>query len=284
MCRFVDEKHIIYLLNINRMSAKRTILSCLCLVIACLVQAQDKMPQAISYQAVARDAQGKVVAEKQIGIKVEILKGSAEGAVVYSETHKPTSNQTGTINLLIGQGTSEIGTFSAIDWGGDTYFLQLSMDLEGGSSYEKVSTTQMLPVPYALYAAKAGEVEDKGGSSSSDEIVPYALNWINDCCIDIFDAVTGEMKVEKNGSLMLRGAFTYLNGKDQQLTIDFEGLPEGTTEKSRELGKSSVLGRFFDIEYRLSSSVSLPYEGAKIVIRNASNEIVKEYPFVMVEE
>ncbi len=124
-----------------------------------MVQAQDKMPQAISYQAVARDAQGKVVAEKQIGIKVEILKGSAEGDVVYSETHVPTSSRTGTINLLIGQGTSEIGTFSAIDWGGDTYFLQLSMDLAGGNNYEKVSTTQMLPVPYALYAAKAGEVE-----------------------------------------------------------------------------------------------------------------------------
>ncbi len=33
------------------------------------------------------------------------------------------------------------------------------MDLAGGNNYEKVSTTQMLPVPYALYAAKAGEVE-----------------------------------------------------------------------------------------------------------------------------
>ncbi len=266
------------------MSAKRTILSCLCLVIACLVQAQDKMPQAISYQAVARDAQGKVVAEKQIGIKVEILKGSAEGAVVYSETHKPTSNQTGTINLLIGQGTSEIGTFSAIDWGGDTYFLQLSMDLEGGSNYEKVSTTQMLPVPYALYAAKAGEVEDKGGSSSSDEIVPFTIYWIDDANRDMSNAFAGEMKVTRYDFFGLRGGFMYLNGKNQQLTIAIEGLPEGVSEEMNELGKSSTLGRFFNIRYRLSSSVTLPYEGAKIVIRNASNEIVKEYPFVMVEE
>ena len=47
-----------------------------------ILHAQDKMPQAVSYQAVARDAQGKVVAQKAIGIQVEILKGSTTGAVV----------------------------------------------------------------------------------------------------------------------------------------------------------------------------------------------------------
>ncbi len=266
------------------MNTKRVVLSCLCLLVVCLVQAQDKMPQAISYQAVARDAQGKVVTEKQIGIKVEILKGSAEGDVVYSETHVPTSSRTGTINLLIGQGTSVIGTFSAIDWGGDTYFLQLSMDLAGGNNYEKVSTTQMLPVPYALYAAKAGEVENAGGSTSSDEIVPYTIYWIDDRNRDMSNAFAGEMKVPENDWFGLRGGFMYLNGKDQQLTIAIEGLPEGTSEELNDLGKSSTFGRFFNIRYRLNGSVSLPYEGAKIVIRDASNEIIKECPFVMVYE
>ena len=79
-----------------------------------ILHAQDKMPQAVSYQAVARDAQGKVVAQKAIGIQVEILKGSTTGAVVFSETHFPTSSQTGTVNLLIGQGTRKIGTFSSV--------------------------------------------------------------------------------------------------------------------------------------------------------------------------
>ena len=147
-------------LNINQMNTKKFIILCMWLMATCLVQAQ--MPQAISYQAVARDAQGKVVAGKPVGIQVEILKGSPSGTVVFSETHKPTSSKTGTVNLLIGQRTSKTGTFSSIDWGTGTYYLQLSMDLNGGSNYEKVSTTQMLPVPYALYAAKAGEVENGG--------------------------------------------------------------------------------------------------------------------------
>ena len=69
-----------------------------------VLEAQDNMPQAISYQAVARDAQGRVIVEKRIGIQVEILKGSTTGTVVFSETHSLTSSKTGTVNLLIGQG------------------------------------------------------------------------------------------------------------------------------------------------------------------------------------
>ena len=107
-----------------------------------VLEAQDNMPQAISYQAVARDAQGRVIVEKRIGIQVEILKGSTTGTVVFSETHSLTSSKTGTVNLLIGQGIRKTGTFSSVDWGTDTYYLQLSMDLNGGSNYEKVSTSR----------------------------------------------------------------------------------------------------------------------------------------------
>ena len=54
------------------MNTKSIFLLCMWLFAACFLQAQDKMPQAISYQAVARDAQGRVIAEKTIGIQVEI--------------------------------------------------------------------------------------------------------------------------------------------------------------------------------------------------------------------
>lgn len=151
------------------MNTRKLFILYVCLLAICFLQAQDKIPQAISYQAVTRDTQGKVVSEKTIGVKVEILKGSADGNVVFSETHTLTSSKTGTVNLLIGQGSAGSGTFVSIDWGSDIYFLQLSMDLAGGTNYEKVSTTQMLPVPYALYAAKAGEVENGKNSGNVED-------------------------------------------------------------------------------------------------------------------
>ena len=76
-----------------------------CLLAACFTQAQEsQMPKAFSYQAVVRNSQGKVIAQQSVGIKVEILQGSTEGAVVYAETQTPESSQTGTVNLLIGTG------------------------------------------------------------------------------------------------------------------------------------------------------------------------------------
>ena len=91
------------------MTKSKLFILSMCLFAALCLQAQEKMPQAISYQAVARDAQGKVIAAQTIGVKVEILKGNASGEVVFSETHNPTSSRTGTVNLLIGQGSPVTG-------------------------------------------------------------------------------------------------------------------------------------------------------------------------------
>ena len=62
------------------MNAKKMLFAGVCLLAACFTQAQEsQMPKAFSYQAVVRDNAGKVVANKEVGVKIEILKGSAEG-------------------------------------------------------------------------------------------------------------------------------------------------------------------------------------------------------------
>ena len=82
------------------MNAKKMLFAGVCLLAACFTQAQEsQMPKAFSYQAVVRDNAGKVVADKEVGVKIEILKGSAEsGTVVYEETLRPKSTKTGTVN------------------------------------------------------------------------------------------------------------------------------------------------------------------------------------------
>ena len=253
-----------------------------------ILHAQDKMPQAVSYQAVARDAQGKVVAQKAIGIQVEILKGSTTGAVVFSETHSPTSSQTGTVNLLIGQGTRKIGTFSSVDWGADTYYLQLSMDLSGGSNYEKVSTTQMLPVPYALYARyaeRAGVAEDAGSSGSSSENVKFVLikdddndddNWLHNILLG--NEVEGD--TSNDYPFELDFSIVYLNGINQELNAVIEEWPEGTvlSESSKEkTTPSSPMGRFCAIRADMPKG----RYNLKLLIKNKIGITVKEYPFVL---
>lgn len=267
------------------MSTKSIFLLCMWLLATCFVQAQDKMPQAISYQAVARDVQGKVIAQKPIGVQVEILKGSTSGTVVFSETHSPTSSQTGTINLLIGQGNRKAGAFSSIDWGADTYYLQLSMDVTGGSNYTKVSTTQMLPVPYALYAAKAGTVENGGGETvPSSEVPKFMIVSIDS--EDIYPMIAGELEMKfysGEGSIDLESSILYMNGKDQHLNLSVEGLPGGYIKDSENMtGKSSSMGRSIGSYYGFPE-VALPYENAKLIVKDeVTNQVVKEYPFRIV--
>lgn len=268
------------------MNTKSIFLLCMWLFATCFLQAQDKMPQAVSYQAVARDAQGKVVAQKPIGIQVEILKGSTTGTVVFSETHSPTSSKTGTVNLLIGQGTRKTGTFSSVDWGADTYYLQLSMDLTGGSNYEKVSTTQMLPVPYALYARyaeRAGVADDSGSSGSSSENVKFVLikdddndddNWLHNILLG--NEVEGYTSQEY--PFELKFSIVYLNGINQELNAAIEGLSEYQIDLDRT-SPSSSMGRFcsFTSEY---NSIPKGRYNLKLLIKNKNGITVKEYPFI----
>jgi hypothetical protein len=115
-----------------------------------------QVPDYISYQAVVRDAAGKLVENKPVGIRISILQGSASGTAVYRETHSVSSNVNGVMSLLIGSGAVGSGTFSAIAWSSGVYFVKTEIDPAGGNAYTVTSVTQLLSVPYALYAKTSG--------------------------------------------------------------------------------------------------------------------------------
>jgi hypothetical protein len=114
-------------------------------------------PQAFNYQGVARDLSGTAMATKNISVKASILDGSLTGTVVYSETHAVPTNQFGLFTLSIGTGTVASGTFANTNWASGNKYLKIEIDPNGGTSYTLAGTTQLLSVPYAMYAAKAGD-------------------------------------------------------------------------------------------------------------------------------
>ncbi len=113
-------------------------------------------PQSFKYQAVARTISGALIVSQNVGIQISILQGSATGTAVYVETHATTTNEFGLVNIQIGTGTVQSGTFSSINWGADTYFVMVEVDETGGSSYAALGTFQLLSVPYALHAETVG--------------------------------------------------------------------------------------------------------------------------------
>lgn len=119
-------------------------------------------PPAFSYQAVVRDAGGVIIANQAVGFRISILQGSAVGAAIYTEDHSSMTNDFGLTNLEIGNGSPVLGTFGAINWGTDDYFIEIGLDLVGGGSYTFMGTSQLLSVPYALFAGKSGEANPNG--------------------------------------------------------------------------------------------------------------------------
>ncbi len=115
-------------------------------------------PQAVNYQGVARNAAGKPYPSQNVALQISIHANTATGTIVYKETHAATTNIIGLYALQIGRGTATVGTFNTIAWGTAPFYMEVEMDINGGTAYVSAGTTELISVPYALYAQTAGSV------------------------------------------------------------------------------------------------------------------------------
>ena len=122
-------------------------------------------PNKMSYQAVIRNASNNLVTSTAVAMQISILQGSTGGTAVYVETQTPTTSANGLVNIELGGGTVVSGDFSTINWANGPYFIKTETDPDGatgGIAYTITGTSQLLSVPYALYAANAGTATGGG--------------------------------------------------------------------------------------------------------------------------
>lgn len=144
-------------------------------------------PQSFKYQAVVRDGSGNVLSNTAVGMQITIRQTSASGIVVYEETFSSTTSPYGLVNINVGQGTSAYD-FTTIDWGNGEYFIETAVDVNGGTNYIVMGTSQILSVPYALHA---GTVDDKDDADAdpTNEIQDLSISG-NDLTISGGNTVT----------------------------------------------------------------------------------------------
>jgi hypothetical protein len=111
-------------------------------------------PLAFNYQAVLRDSDGEIQANKEAIIQITILSDLNTNTVAYREQHNITTNELGGFNLNIGSGTKDglSPEFSSIEWGNSEHFLAVGLSIDGGAFQQMGEPARLVSVPYALYA------------------------------------------------------------------------------------------------------------------------------------
>ncbi|MCB9343314.1 MAG: hypothetical protein H6576_06435 [Lewinellaceae bacterium] len=171
----------------------KKILYSLALLIGLVTAMSAQSPAGFNYQAVVRDAMNQPIANQAVALRLNIREGGTAGNPVYSETHLTNSTDLGVINLIVGRGTVQNGNFSNIDWGSNTYWLEVEMDQNGGSNFQVLGVSQLVSVPYALHAETVSNPDDADADPTNEiQILSKSGSQIflshNGGAVDINDA------------------------------------------------------------------------------------------------
>ena len=123
----------------------------LALLLATFYVGRAQAPQLMNYQAIVRNAQGQPVTSGVVNVRFTIREGSNTGAVAMQETQLDTPNQFGLITAEIGKS----GGLSSVNWSNGSKYLEVDIDVTGGVNFVSMGASQLLSVPYALYAGNS---------------------------------------------------------------------------------------------------------------------------------
>jgi subtilisin-like proprotein convertase family protein len=126
-----------------------------------------QIPQVINYQAVVRNSVGQPVASSStIRLRFTIHDLSPTGATVFQEVALLSSNQFG----LVTHGIGSVISMQSVNWSNGAKYLQVEADIAGGVNFQDMGTTQLLSVPYALYALTSGSGAGSTGATGAQGI------------------------------------------------------------------------------------------------------------------
>jgi uncharacterized coiled-coil protein SlyX len=112
---------------------------------------------AFNYQAVLRNEQGQILANKQVTVKLTIRKGSSNGTTVHTQTYTGLTNDLGLINIVVTPTT----------WTADKHFIEVIVN------NELLGVTEILAVPFANFATYA-ETADYNKLTNKPDLTNFA--------------------------------------------------------------------------------------------------------------
>lgn len=122
-----------------------------------------QVPQKFNYQGIARDTKGNPMAHQRMTLKLTVLPTADATTGEYEEIQTVTTNEFGLYTLQIGNGTPVIGEMKTVKWETGNKYIKVAIDPKGSNDFVDAGTNQLLSVPYAIYADKAGMAKTSGG-------------------------------------------------------------------------------------------------------------------------
>jgi trimeric autotransporter adhesin len=119
------------------------------------LSAKAQAPKAFSFQGIAIDTAGYIVASKPVSLRFTITTDSVGVNSAYQELISTKTDKYGQFTVSLGTGTKIIGNFDLIPWGKGSLYLKTEIDINSSNQYVTSGVTQLLSVPFALYANNA---------------------------------------------------------------------------------------------------------------------------------
>jgi hypothetical protein len=143
------------------------------LMISFLTHAQA--PQRLSYQAVVRDVNSELVVDQQVRLRLSILTSPTAATSLWQEVQNTRTNENGLVSLQLG-GVTALPVNLFLNNG--TLYLKTEVDPNGSGIYTISGTSQLLSVPYSMYA-KDVQNKDDADADPINEIQTLSISGTN---------------------------------------------------------------------------------------------------------
>ena len=134
---------------------KRLVLSLICLIT--LASFAQNSGLGFNYQAVVRNADGMLLANSDVNLRISLYPGQMATAPTWVETHKVHTDISGSFGITVGKGTRESNSVAAnykdINFSAVYYWMKI--EIKEGNNYREVSFAQLPSSPYAEVAHNA---------------------------------------------------------------------------------------------------------------------------------
>ncbi|MGG7661587.1 tail fiber domain-containing protein [Dyadobacter sp. BHUBP1] len=213
-------------------------------------------PYKFTFQGIAINNMAQPVQNASITVKISIIKSQVLGPVVVEETQPAQTDSNGMFTIVVGAGG---GDLSQVEWPYDIFFLKAEVDDENNGKFHFIGMTQLLSVPYSLYANESGKWRNtepvvqrrdlKNGQSLPPIGAGARMIWYPGKAA--FRAGANFDKWEDQGI----GRFTFASGFNTEASGDFS---TALGDRSSSTGEFSISGGFVS-NAKGKSAIALGY-------------------------